>query len=132
MSKQKFGLAVIVLALVIYPACTSNSTNTSSITRPGSTPAANSPLMVAVKSGQADSVKALLSGKNIDVNIADADGNTPLIEAARFGHDEITRLLIAHGADLQAKNKDGDTALTLAVRNGHQDAVKVLTEAGAK
>jgi ankyrin repeat protein len=132
MSKRSFSLVVIVFSLVIYPACTKTSTNSSSTAKTSPSSAANSPLMVAVKGGQTDSVKALLSGKDVDVNMVDADGNTPLIEAARFGHDEIARLLIAHGADLQAKNKDGDTALMLAVRNGHQDVVKVLTEAGAK
>jgi ankyrin repeat protein len=132
MSKRNFGLVAIALSLAIYPACTKTSTNTSSTLKPASSSVADSPLMVAVKGGQTDSVKALLSGKDVDVNIAEPDGNTPLIEAARFGHDEITRLLIAHGANLQAKNRDGDTALVLAVRNGHQDVVKVLTEAGAK
>jgi ankyrin repeat protein len=88
--------------------------------------------MVAVKGGQTDTVKTLLSGKDVEVNITDAEGNTLLIEAARFGHDDIARSLIAHGADLQAKNKDGETALMPAVKNGHQDMVKVLTEAGAK
>jgi ankyrin repeat protein len=132
MSDRIFSLVLIVFLLALCPACSRTSTNSASTMKASSSPTANSPLMVAVKGGQTDAVKSLLSGKDVDVNITDTEGNTPLIEAARFGHDDIARTLIAHGADLQAKNKDGDSALMLAVKNEHQDMVKVLTEAGAK
>jgi ankyrin repeat protein len=77
-----------------------------------------------------DTVKALLSSPNVDVNAVDENGNTPLIEAARFGHDKVvTALLIAH-ADPSIKNNEGKTALMLAAEGRHDETVKVLTEAG--
>jgi ankyrin repeat protein len=68
----------------------------------------------------------------VNVNLTDAQGNTPLIEASRFGHDDVVRVLIERGANLNAKNKEGQTALMLAVKNGHDDVVRRLKEAGAK
>ena len=117
-------LTLLILLTVASPACSPTAT-----TPPTAT---NAPLMIAVKEGKADVVRALLSGNDVDVNSADGSGNTPLIEASRFGHDEIARALIAHGANLQIKNKAGETALMLAVKNGHDDVVRILKEAGAK
>ena len=58
-------------------------------------------------------------------------GNTPLLEAARYGHEDITRVLIAAGANVKAKDKDGKTALMLAVQGDHEEVVRVLKQAGA-
>ena len=86
-------------------------------------------LFRAVRAGSPDTVKALLSSPNVNVNAVDENGNTPLIEAARFGHDKVvTALLIAH-ADASIKNKEGKTALMLAAEGRHDETVKVLTEA---
>ena len=115
-----------LLAALTFAACTQPGGPTAS---PAATPA---PLMVAVKEGNSDVVKALLSAGDVNVNVTDEGGNTPLIEAARFGHDDIARALIARGASLEKKNLRGDTALSLAVTNGHDEVVKVLKEAGAK
>jgi ankyrin repeat protein len=65
------------------------------------------------------------------VNATDERGNTPLLEAARYGHEDICRVLIGAGADVKAKDKDGKTALMLAVQNNHDDVVRVLKQAGA-
>lgn len=75
-------------------------------------------------------VKSLLSAPGVDVNATDERGNKPVLDAARFGHDEICRILIAHGANLKVKDKDGNTALMLAVQNNHNDVVRVLRQAG--
>jgi hypothetical protein len=44
-------------------------------------------LLRAARAGNADTVRTLLASPNVDVNGVDEHGNTPLIEAARFGHD---------------------------------------------
>ena len=75
-------------------------------------------------------VKSLLSSPGADVNARDERGSTPLLEAARYGHDDICRVLIASGADLKAKDKDGKTALVLAVQGNHNDVVRLLKQAG--
>ncbi len=87
-------------------------------------------LFRAVRAGSPDSVKALLASPNVDVNAVDEHGNTPLIEAARLGHDKVaTALLIAH-ADASIKNDEGKTALMLAAEGRHDETVRILTEAG--
>jgi len=87
-------------------------------------------LFRATVEGNTDMVKSLLSSPGADVNATDERGNTPLLEAARYGHDDICRVLIA-GANLKAKDRDGKTALMLAVQNNHDDVVRVLKQAGA-
>jgi ankyrin repeat protein len=87
-------------------------------------------LFRAVRAGSPDAVMALLASPDVDVNAVDEHGNTPLIEAARFGHDKVaTALLIAH-ADPSIKNDEGKTALMLAAEGRHDETVRVLTEAG--
>ncbi len=98
--------------------------------RAGRTPETDA-LFRAVRAGSADAVKALLVSPNVDVNATDEHGNTPLIEAARLGHDDIVRALLIARADSTVKNDDGKTALMLASEGGHDDAVRALTEAGA-
>ena len=87
-------------------------------------------LFHATVEGNTDMVKSLLSSPGADVNATDARGNTPLLEAARYGHDDICRVLIASGANLKAKDKDGKTALMLAVQGDHDQVVRVLKQAG--
>ena len=87
-------------------------------------------LFRAVHAGSPDTVRTLLLSSKVDVNALDEHGNTPLIEAARYGHDKIaTALLIAH-ADASIKNDEGKTALMLAAEGGHDETVRVITEAG--
>lgn len=88
-------------------------------------------LLKAAREGNADTVKALLSSPGADLNAADERGSTPLIEAARYGHDDVARALVAAGANTQLKDKDGKTALMLAVQGGHDEVVRLLKQAGA-
>lgn len=87
-------------------------------------------LIRAAREGKADTVKALLSTQGTDVNATDERGSTALIEASRYGHDDVVRALIAAGANLKARDKDGKTALMLAVAGGHDDVVRILKQAG--
>ena len=86
-------------------------------------------LLRAARAGNADTVKSLLTSPNVDVNGVDADGNTALIEAARFGHDDVITALLVARADVNAKNKQGKTALMLASEGGHDECVRLLTQA---
>jgi ankyrin repeat protein len=87
-------------------------------------------LFRAVREGNTDMVRSLLSSPGADVNATDERGSTPLLEAARYGHEDICRVLIAAGADLKSKDKDGKTALTLAVQGDHDEVVRLLKQAG--
>src|SRR5215213_11233702 len=76
-------------------------------------------LLRAASAGNADTVRTLLASPNVDVNGIDDQGNTALIQAARFGHNEVvTQLLIAR-ADPKIKNQEGKTALAVAAEGGH-------------
>lgn len=88
-------------------------------------------LLRAARAGNADTVRSLLASPNVDVNGIDEHGNTPLIEAARFGHDEVVTALLLSKADVKAKNDEGKTALILAAEGGHDETVRMLTQAGA-
>jgi len=88
-------------------------------------------LFRATREGNTDMVRSLLSAPGIDVNATDETGSTPLLEAARYGHDDICRILIAAGANLKSKDRDGKTALQLAIQGNHDDVVRVLKQAGA-
>ena len=87
-------------------------------------------LFRATIEGNTDMVKSLVSSPGADVNATNERGSTPLLEAARYGHDDICRVLIAAGANLKAKDNDGKTALMLAVQGNHDDVVRVLKQAG--
>jgi uncharacterized protein len=88
-------------------------------------------LLRAARAGNADTVRSLLASANVDVNGVDEQGNTPLIEAARFGHDEVVTALLIAKADVNAENDQNKTALMLAAEGGHDETVRVLTQAGA-
>ena len=88
-------------------------------------------LLRAARAGNADTVRTLLTSPNVDVNGIDEHGNTPLIEAARFGHDDVVTALLIAKADTRVKNHQGKTALMLAAEGGHDETVRALTQAGA-
>ena len=88
-------------------------------------------LLRAASAGNADTVRSLLASPNVDVNGIDDQGNTALMQAARFGHDEVVRALLIAQADVKIRNNEGKTALTLAAEAGHDQTVAVLTQAGA-
>jgi uncharacterized protein len=88
-------------------------------------------LLRAARAGNADTVRTLLASPNVDVNGIDEHGNTPLIEASRFGHDEVVTALLIGKADVKTKNDEGKTALMLAAEGGHDEVVRMLTQAGA-
>jgi ankyrin repeat protein len=76
-------------------------------------------------------VKRLLSIRNINVNVKDVNGWTPLHYAAINGHIEIAGLLLQNGAEVNAKDKNGKTPLHWAAYRGHFDILHLLVENGA-
>ena len=88
-------------------------------------------LLRAARAGNADTVRSLLPSPNVDVNGVDDNGNTALIEAARFGHDDVVTALLIAKADVKVQNDQGKTALMLAAEGGHEESVRMLMQAGA-
>jgi ankyrin repeat protein len=66
--------------------------------------------------------------RGADVNAIDANGNTPLYEAAGFGNAEICELLLLNGAmpSLSIKNRDGYTPLLEAEEYSHDEVIEIL------
>ena len=91
-----------------------------------------SALQFAVKKGDIELIKQLVSLK-ADVNApARDDGRTALQEAAGMGYMEIVETLLAEGADVNAPaGDDGRTALQAAAGGGHMEVVEKLLAKGA-
>lgn len=62
-----------------------------------------------------------------DVNMFDADGDTPLHDAARFGHEAVVKSLLAAGAKADVMNKEGKAPVDLAKANGKHGVVALLS-----
>ncbi len=88
------------------------------------------PLHRAVKSGDTEKVRALLSTGNGDIGTATASGWTPLMIAADQGNLELVQLLLEQGASPGPTLPNGYTAMHLAVRAGHMDIVATLLASG--
>ncbi len=77
----------------------------------------------------------LAHAQGIDVNAANAQGNTALHGAARGGHDSVVRYLVAQGAHVDAVNGVGQTPLALAQRGRgrapNYSTVELLRQLGA-
>ncbi|RDW57857.1 uncharacterized protein DSM5745_11375 [Aspergillus mulundensis] len=70
-------------------------------------------------------------GLGLDINKADANGNTALLKAATNGCPVSVRLLLAHGADPNVVNAQRRTPLTEAATDGDEDVIEMLLNAGA-
>ena len=86
-----------------------------------------SALSEAAFNGHLETVKYLLTLRNIDVNIQDSLLQTPLIRATRGGHYEIAKMLLSREdiiTDARADRKE--TALIDAASQGYADIAQLL------
>jgi ankyrin repeat protein len=90
----------------------------------------NEDILLAAKAGDLGKVEAALAA-GASVNAQDADGLTPLMLAAIYGHDNVAGLLLDRTANLNARTPIGASPLTLAAQNGNLDVVKLLLWRGA-
>ena len=61
-----------------------------------------------------------------DLNAADHDGRTTLLNFAEAADAQGVRILVKMGADVTATNANGDTAMTLATKSNDRDLVSAL------
>ena len=92
--------------------------------------AAESPLVHAVKAGDAAAVRALVK-QRVDVNVAEADGTTALHYAVQRNDAETVDVLIRAGAKVSAANRYGITPLQVAATIGSAAIIGKLLQAGA-
>lgn len=74
---------------------------------------------------------AYLLHKGANPNLADRNGDTPLIVASRVGFGEAVTWLLKRGAKVDLGNRMGETPLIVAVTQRHTPVVRLLLEAGA-
>jgi ankyrin repeat protein len=90
-------------------------------------------LMMSVRRNEINIVKRLVSLDYFaDVNIADVNGNTPLIVASELGYQEVANTLVEAGAQIDSTNNVGKTALMACASKGEKEIALMLIDAGVK
>jgi ankyrin repeat protein len=87
-------------------------------------------LVQAVKTGNVDAVRAMVTAK-ADSNVAEPDGTTALHWAVQSGNLEVVDLLIRSGAKVSVANRYGVTPLSVAATGTSAAIVERLLAAGA-
>ncbi|OAL66275.1 hypothetical protein A7C99_3383 [Trichophyton rubrum] len=91
----------------------------------------SSALHAAASYQHAEIVALLLAQKDINVDVRDYDGRSPLWIAASDGNIEITKMLINTGrVDVRQKPASGRNLLWYAAKDGRMDMVRLMWEAG--
>lgn len=92
--------------------------------------ATEAPLADAVERSDMPALRKLIAARS-DVNVAQADGSTPLHWAAYNDDLEAARLLVKAGAQAATANRYGMSPLILAATSGNAAMVELLLSAGA-
>ncbi|UII33578.1 ankyrin repeat domain-containing protein [Fulvivirga ulvae] len=77
------------------------------------------------------SVLTYFIGKGVDINQADNDGNTPLMNAARGNELEVVKYIAEKTKNINAANESGNTALSHAIARNNYEVVDYLISKGA-
>ena len=80
---------------------------------------------------QSAAIVRLLLDEKADPNSADANGMTPLHEAAAGGLSTVVRWLIDAGAGVNARNKRGETSIAIAKSFQHHKVIEILKAAAS-
>ena len=83
-------------------------------------------LHLASARGHERVVKRILEIPEVDINVVDKYGYTPLLWAVQKGKPAIVKILLDNGANVDAKLPDEKTAFDLAREGGYQDIVSIL------
>lgn len=72
-------------------------------------------------------VEYLVKELKMNANQQDNYGDTPLHDAAKFGHDAVVKILLEGGADGTIKNKMGLDPLAVAKEHEKPVAIKLIS-----
>ena len=70
----------------------------------------------------------ILDGVGDEVNPEDQNGRTPLYDAIKNGHDEISCMILDKIKDINPKDKKGSTPLHEAAKWGHSNIFKLIMD----
>lgn len=90
----------------------------------------DTPLTHASAMGYTEFVKLLTERPDVDLYSRNSDGLTPLLLAARQGHEMVVQILLEKEVNPDSEGNDGRTALSQAAREGHEGVVQILLERG--
>lgn len=86
-------------------------------------------LMFVTRANNAEALKKLIEGSNINLDEQDNDGYSAAMIAAAAGHVEVFKLLLHAGANINLQNKHGETAISISELNQNSDELeKVMLE----
>ena len=78
------------------------------------------------RKGDKQMVEDLFVGLGLANDLVDAQGNTVLLVACKYGHAKIARKCLKWGMDINHLNDKGESAVALAVLNGHAQLAESL------
>lgn len=84
------------------------------------------PLHSAIRDGDLDELKRLLSTGQANVNATDNNGCCPLVIATKLRHLDIVQILLQHHAYIDATDNNGWTTLHFAATSNCLDIVQML------
>ena len=84
-----------------------------------------------IRAGQREAVLAAITSPDLDVNVAEPDGSTPLLWATYKVDHELVRALLKAGAKANVTNKYGSSPLAEAVKLTDVELVRMLLDAKA-
>ena len=88
---------------------------------------------IAVAEEDVTTLESFMSSPEFNINIQDKLGQTPLMIAIRYGHNDVIKytdviklLLGCPNLDINMEDDDGNTALVIACYNGYETVVEML------
>jgi len=78
--------------------------------------------------GHVHMIPYLVNDLKLNLNVQDHYGDTPLHDAAKFGHPGVAKILVDAGADQTIKNNAGKDAHALAVEHQKPAVISLLTK----
>ncbi len=66
------------------------------------------------------------TNRQVEINLQNSNGETPLMLAAKLGRDDLVKLLIDLGADCSIKDNEENTLLMSALEYGQESTAKIL------
>lgn len=80
-----------------------------------------------VSCGNYDTVNYLIDHCNVNIDLLNREGNTPLHVAIYSGNVGMVEILLNHGVDVYALDTDGNSAFQLAVISGDYSIIDLLS-----